>query len=99
MYRAFLQQEGITDIPMRKRRKLPNVPEGPFVGPTLSIPEEEEENTDLPNCFMPHPDYISQSITELRQLQRKRKAELFEADNILIKSLIIFVIYSSLILM
>lgn len=79
---VILQQEGKADMPVRKR-KQPDVPEGPLVGPSrsLSLPDEgEDDASDLP-CFMPHPDFINQSITELRQLQDKRDAELFAAEN------------------
>lgn len=82
---VILQQEGITDIPMRRRkRKHPEVPEGPLIGPLRAsdMLDEGEEDTSLElPCFMPHPDFISQSITELRQLQGKRDAELFAAEN------------------
>jgi len=33
------------------------------------------------DCFVPHPDYVAQSLTELRELQDKRDAELFAAAN------------------
>jgi hypothetical protein len=83
--RVILQQEGITDFPVKKKRKLPEPPQGPFIGPvpTLGVPGEDEGESSLPDCFMPHPDYVSQSISELRELQGKRDAELIAAENIL----------------
>ncbi len=69
----MLQQEGITDLPVRKKRKLPEPPQGPFIGPRVPAlgaqDEEDEEPSSLPECFMPHPDYVTQSISELRELK------------------------------
>eukprot|EP00026_Physarum_polycephalum_P008359 Phypoly_transcript_08441.p1 GENE.Phypoly_transcript_08441~~Phypoly_transcript_08441.p1 ORF type:complete len:441 (+),score=97.10 Phypoly_transcript_08441:124-1446(+) len=78
---VILQQEGIQDLPIRKR-KQPEPPSGPLIGPVpaSSAPEDgEDDGASLPNCFMPHPDYVSQSLSELRELQGKRDAELSAA--------------------
>ena len=74
--------------PSARKRKYPEPPPGPLIGPVpaLGVVDEEEEEdgaASLPNCFMPHPDYITQSISELRQLQGRRDAELTAAENIL----------------
>jgi len=81
---VMLHQEGIQDLPTRKR-KYAEPPPGPLIGPVpvSSVPDDGDEDaaySSLPNCFMPHPDYISQSLSELRELQGKRDAELIAAE-------------------
>lgn len=52
---VMLQQEGLAELPSKKRK--------------------------IADCFVPHPDYVTQSLNELKELQGKRDAELWEAEN------------------
>lgn len=52
---VMLQQEGLAEIPTKKRK--------------------------IADCFVPHPDYVTQSLNELKDLQEKRDAELWAAEN------------------
>lgn len=77
---VILQQEGITEPTIGpKKRKAPEPSQGAV--PSLYHEADAEEETSLPSCIMPHPDYVTQSISELRELQGKRDAELFAAEN------------------
>lgn len=52
---VMLQQEGLAEVPSKKRK--------------------------IADCFVPHPDYVTQSLNELKELQDKRDAELWAAEN------------------
>lgn len=44
----------------------------------VEVPSKKRKVAD---CFVPHPDYVTQSLIELKELQGKRDAELWAAEN------------------
>lgn len=77
---VILQQEGNTDSHLvTRKRKSPDQPKG--VAALYYDNEQEESSSSIPDCVIPHPDYIAQSLTELRQLQGKRDAERIAEEN------------------
>lgn len=43
--------------------------------------EAPTKKRKIAECFVPHPDYVTQSLNELKELQEKRDAELLAAEN------------------
>lgn len=77
---VILQQEGNTDSHLvTRKRKSPDQPKG--VASLYYENEQEESSSSIPDCVIPHPDYIAQSLTDLRQLQGKRDAERIAEEN------------------
>lgn len=83
----MLQQEGGSDATVSRKRKGNDSSTQPTkkIGPVAALynHEGEEEESSIPDCVVPHPDYVQQSLTELRELQSKRVAERVAAENIL----------------
>lgn len=80
---VMLQQEGVpVDRVVTKKRKQPDAPSNGVVGLAISEleREENEEESSLPDCIMPHPDHVAQSLSSLREMQGKRDAELAAAN-------------------
>lgn len=80
-HRVMFQQEGNADAyTVTRKRKAPDTqPKGVA---SLYHDNEGESESSIPDCVMPHPDYVAHSLSDLRQLQGKRDAELFAAENI-----------------
>jgi len=81
---VVLQQEG-TDIPTKKRKVPDSTPmtyaKGTMPASYHNDDDAQDGETSTPSSIVPHPDFVAQSIVEMRELQGKRDAELFAAAN------------------